>query len=140
MISPRATWSALSVAVALGAAALLVQLRGLKRAARTVWRIAGDVPTRPKPAFPSQFAAGRARAIARVADRMVPMPRCLPRALLLAALLRRRGVAAELCLGTRVRGPFDAHAWVEIEGEPVNEADDLGTAYCTLWQISTLRT
>lgn len=50
-------------------------------------------------------------------------PKCLPRAVVLWALLRRHGVDAEVKLGVRKgeRG-FEAHAWVEIEGLPLNEA------------------
>lgn len=45
---------------------------------------------------------------------------CLEQSLALYVLLRRRGVPAELRLGVQVY-PFYAHAWVELDGEPVNE-------------------
>ena len=45
---------------------------------------------------------------------------CLEQSLALYVLLRRRGVAAELRLGVQAY-PFHAHAWVELDGEPVNE-------------------
>jgi hypothetical protein len=51
---------------------------------------------------------------------------CLPRSVVLWALLRRHGVDAELKLGVR-RGDrgFEAHAWVELEGVALDQhADD----------------
>jgi len=45
---------------------------------------------------------------------------CLEQSLALYVLLRRRGVPAELRLGVQVY-PFYAHAWVELDGKPVNE-------------------
>lgn len=45
---------------------------------------------------------------------------CLEQSLALYVLLRRRGVPAELRLGV-VPSPFYAHAWVEVDGAPVNE-------------------
>jgi hypothetical protein len=46
---------------------------------------------------------------------------CLPKAMALFTLLRRRGVAAELCIGVR-KYPFGAHAWVEHQGRPLDQA------------------
>jgi transglutaminase-like putative cysteine protease len=45
---------------------------------------------------------------------------CLEQSLALFVLLRRRGVPAALRLGVQAY-PFYAHAWVELDGEPVNE-------------------
>jgi hypothetical protein len=45
---------------------------------------------------------------------------CLEQSLALYVLLRRRGVPAELKLGVQPF-PFNAHAWVELDGEPLNE-------------------
>ncbi|MEW6323529.1 MAG: lasso peptide biosynthesis B2 protein [Acidobacteriota bacterium] len=46
---------------------------------------------------------------------------CLFRSLALAAVLRRRGVSADLCIGI-VDVPFAAHAWVESGGVVLNES------------------
>jgi hypothetical protein len=45
---------------------------------------------------------------------------CLLRSITLAAVLRRAGLLAELCIGI-VHVPFAAHAWVEHEGIVLNE-------------------
>jgi hypothetical protein len=45
---------------------------------------------------------------------------CLPRALAAHAMLRRRGIASQLCLGVaRENGDLAAHAWVEIGKEKI---------------------
>jgi len=61
-------------------------------------------------------------ALVEVAGNHAPGPSsCLTRSLLLGWLLRRRGVRSELRIGVRlVQGDFEAHAWVEHEGKPIN--------------------
>jgi hypothetical protein len=49
---------------------------------------------------------------------------CLEQSLALYLLLRRRGVPAVLRIGVRPY-PFTAHAWVELDGEPLNEQEEL---------------
>ncbi|MEW2579481.1 lasso peptide biosynthesis B2 protein [Streptomyces syringium] len=46
---------------------------------------------------------------------------CLPRSLATALLCRLRGTWPTWCTGVRVVPPFTAHAWVEIDGHPVDE-------------------
>jgi hypothetical protein len=48
---------------------------------------------------------------------------CLEQSVFLLWFLRGRGVRAELCLGV-LQYPFKAHAWVEVDGIPVNEHAD----------------
>ena len=48
---------------------------------------------------------------------------CLPRALTIYLLLRRRGVPATLHLGVK-RYPFGAHAWVECLGDVLDDSTD----------------
>lgn len=55
---------------------------------------------------------------------------CLEQSLALFIVLRRRGIRAELKLGVQPR-PFFAHAWVEVDGQPVNEAEDLPLNFAT---------
>lgn len=59
---------------------------------------------------------------------------CLPRAFGLATLLRRHGHDAALVIGVRpedigTRGLENGHAWVEIDGRPVDEPDGKVDAY-----------
>ncbi|MFM8469511.1 MAG: lasso peptide biosynthesis B2 protein [Limisphaerales bacterium] len=65
------------------------------------------------------------------AARHCPWPAtCLRRSLLLWAFLLRSGVASELRLGFRnADGKFEAHAWVELDGVPLNDAPDVRSRY-----------
>ncbi len=74
------------------------------------------------------------RRIAWLVDRAArdcPWPAtCLRRSLLLRAFLLRSGVASELRLGFRMTdGKFEAHAWVEWNGVPLNDAPDVRLRY-----------
>lgn len=46
---------------------------------------------------------------------------CLPRSLGTALLCRLQGTWPTWCTGVRVVPPFTAHAWVEVDGHPVDE-------------------
>jgi transglutaminase-like putative cysteine protease len=72
-------------------------------------------------------ARAAAEAVAIVAGRRVVGARCLGRSLVLWFLLRRRGVDARIVVGARAAeaGALPAHAWVEVEGVPVNDAEDV---------------
>jgi hypothetical protein len=50
---------------------------------------------------------------------------CLEQSLVLWMLLRRRGFPAELKIGVRKDGgEFEAHAWVELDGEALNNESE----------------
>lgn len=56
--------------------------------------------------------------------------RCLLESLTLWYLLRRNGHPADLLLGARtLLGPFEAHAWVELDGEVLNDSDNVRDVY-----------
>jgi hypothetical protein len=46
---------------------------------------------------------------------------CLPRSLGAALLCRLTGTWPTWCTGVRVVPPFTAHAWVEVDGHPIDE-------------------
>jgi len=55
---------------------------------------------------------------------------CLRRSLVLQRMLGRRSIPAELRLGVRKEeGQLKAHAWLEYQGQPVGEAEDLEEKY-----------
>jgi hypothetical protein len=60
------------------------------------------------------------RAVAVAAALYPGRALCLERSLTLYYYLRRAGIGAEFRLGARPH-PFEAHAWVEYAGEPVND-------------------
>jgi hypothetical protein len=45
---------------------------------------------------------------------------CLQRSAVLVKMLRRRGLPAKMVIGAQ-KLPFKAHAWVEVEGEIIND-------------------
>ncbi len=55
---------------------------------------------------------------------------CLARSLVLHWMCRREGIDSHLHIGVRfLETKFDAHAWVEYEGHPVNDAEDVASRY-----------
>lgn len=56
---------------------------------------------------------------------------CLEQSLVLYWLLRRRGVASRYCHGVAAR-PFQAHAWVEYQGEVVNDVAEHSRRFAKL--------
>lgn len=59
--------------------------------------------------------------------------RCLTRSLVLQTILRRRGLDARLRIGVRRdSGQHRAHAWVEWQGHPLCETDDVARRFLPL--------
>jgi hypothetical protein len=53
---------------------------------------------------------------------------CLQRSALTTCLLRWRGVEAQMVIGCR-KFPFHGHAWVEVNGEVVNDKKEVQESY-----------
>lgn len=53
---------------------------------------------------------------------------CLQRSAVATCLLRRQGVPAEMVIGCR-KIPFHSHAWVEVDGEVVNDKKKVQQVY-----------
>ena len=107
-------------AVMLPLTALALRTLGFRRVYAGLDRMAGT-----RVGAPSEDAARqveRARHVNRYLKRNGPYHgNCLSRSLVLWWLLRRRGIACDLRIGTRKRaGEFQAHAWVEYLGRPLN--------------------
>jgi hypothetical protein len=80
---------------------------------------------------PSNEELAAIATMVNIAGNHVPFPStCLTRSLLLKWLLRRRGVDSDVRIGTRLtRGQFEAHAWVEHNGTPLNDQPDIATRF-----------
>jgi hypothetical protein len=66
----------------------------------------------------------------RVAFHVLPPDNCLTRSVYLQWLLQRRGVKSDLRLGVQLHdGQLRAHAWVEANGHPLNDSDDVAERY-----------
>jgi hypothetical protein len=53
---------------------------------------------------------------------------CLQRSFVTTYLLRKHGIAAHMILGAQ-KLPFKAHAWVEVDGQAVNERSNVQATY-----------
>ena len=75
--------------------------------------------------------------LVNIAARCAPVPSsCLSRALLLGWLLRRRGTASHMRIGTRlVDGKLLAHAWIECGGVAINEPADVALVFRPLESV-----
>jgi transglutaminase-like putative cysteine protease len=74
----------------------------------------------------------RAAQMVAVACRRHPLrSSCLPRTIVLWSLLRRRGIDADVRIGVRcdTEGAVKAHAWLEWNGEVLNDAADIARRY-----------
>ena len=73
------------------------------------------------------------KAVRRAARFHLVEMKCLPRALALTKMLAARGIAVDLKLGVRrENGVFAGHAWVEWNGEVVNESAPVTASYAPL--------
>jgi hypothetical protein len=99
---------------------LSLRTAGLHRTAGWAERIAALGPARADSQRSTQATAARVALAAAFYPRRAL---CLEQSLVLFTLLRRGGTPARLRLGVRPL-PFLAHAWVEVDGVPVNEQPD----------------
>ena len=70
-------------------------------------------------------AAQVTRAVGRAAAHHLRPMTCLPRSIALQRMLARRGIASRMQIGVSKEGGapsgITAHAWIEVDGEPVGE-------------------
>jgi hypothetical protein len=123
-----AQWRVVATSVVLLAPIqLMLKTRGLKRTALFL----AARSDRRGGAADRETAVAMAEAVSLVAGRRVVGALCLGRSLLLWFLLRRRGMDAELVVGTNapVDDSWMAHAWVELDSRPVNDVADVRDRY-----------
>jgi len=53
---------------------------------------------------------------------------CLQRSFVTTSLLRKHGIASQMVLGAQ-KLPFHAHAWVEVDGQAINERSNVQATY-----------
>ena len=69
-----------------------------------------------------QYAVTLGRLVNMAANHSLLAINCLPRSLVLWAMLRRAGLAADLRIGVQKEADlFAAHAWVEYAGVPIDD-------------------
>ena len=107
---------------------IAVRLRGFQKVRR--W-VEATVPA-PRAVYGSTAERIRIGVVSvnRVKQFSMLRGNCLSQSLALTRMLRRRGIAPELCVGVRSTKPhFDAHAWVEFEGRVLNDSQDVHTRF-----------
>ena len=114
----------------------------------TVWRRPiGSLatPTSAVGAAPDAMRMDRARHLARSIVRAarfgVFRPKCLVRSVALSNMLVARGIAGGVIrIGVRHKdGEFLAHAWVELGGETIGDADDHVGSFVPLTNVDVHR-
>ena len=87
---------------------------------------------------PAEATDPRAERLARRTARLVALAStalpwhfsCLQRSAVLHLLLRQQRIQADLRIGVRRNeGSFEAHAWVEIAGQPINDAPGIANDF-----------
>ncbi len=113
----RWRWLVLEALVLLAVARFLVARMPLRR-----WRgMLGTLATQPPAVRPGPDDRRLARAVERASQRLPGVSKCLPRAMALHWMLRRRARSSQLVIAVlpaAARGTIeDLHAWVETGGE-----------------------
>lgn len=114
---------------------LALRLAGLSRCTAWIGRHARGSAV---PGTDPRALAGMANA---AVSRALGPRQCLTRSLVLLWLLARRGVTAQLRIGVRKDGSSQllAHAWVEIDGLPVNDEASVVKDYAVFDHALPLR-
>ena len=117
----------------LAAVCILIRLLGYRHTERILAScISSQRHTTPASAA-SMASATHLGELIRIAGNHLPMnATCLRQSLLLWWLLRLRGLAAELRIGVDIREGFAAHAWVELDGCPVNDTPEVTARFAVL--------
>ncbi len=105
---------------------------GFRRWSKLVEKLSKTAKVRqPLPEQMVRDAALRAMRAVRTVELHGPIAaNCLERSMALWWLLRREGAAGELHIGARKeRGRFEAHAWVEIGGQVLNDVAEVHQHY-----------
>jgi len=113
-------------------AALGLSVLGFRRLKELIERL--FLPDRRGVPRDSQAELEQARRIARAVRSAelhgLGRPNCLERSMLLWSLLRHAGIDGELHIGARKNGSrFEAHAWVEMAGQVLNDSADVHAHY-----------
>lgn len=106
---------------------LLLRIAGFSR----FYKAMRACPTLGKPPGNPETARRICTAVDRAATYYYKRAWCLQRSATTVCLLRARGLAAELVIGAR-KMPFTAHAWVELDGEILNNSAIVKDRYTVL--------
>jgi transglutaminase-like putative cysteine protease len=106
---------------------LFLRVAGFER----FYKALRDCPTLGRPPKDPDAVLRICAAVDRAATYYFKHAWCLQRSAAAVCLLRLRGVAAELVIGVR-KMPFAAHAWVEVDGQVLNNSPIVKESYVEL--------
>jgi hypothetical protein len=131
-LSSRERWLLLQAIVLLPVIMLAQRcfgLRPIRAALRRFVRAESTVKRDEKPTLSRDTIT---RLVQVAANRGIGRPTCLHQSLVLWMLLRRYGFNAELWFGVRREmGTLEAHAWIEHQGNVLNDIDDVGARFAS---------
>lgn len=105
------------------------------------WLAGNALATTRPPTEQTRAKVRRAAQMVAAACRRYPFRSgCLPRTIVLWSLLRRRGLHADVRIGVRhdTHGEFQAHAWLEWNGQVINDAGDIASQYLPLPALDSI--
>lgn len=116
--------------------ALLLRVLDFQRTRRLLDRLSPSGTRQAKATEEGMAYALDLGRLTKIAGRYVPANgTCLRQSLLVWWLLRRRGLPADLRIGVSKGEVFAAHAWVELDGLPVNDEADVGERLTPLMRL-----
>ena len=130
-LSPRELWLLAQAVILLPVTLGGVSLLGVNRWQQALTKVVKFRSGSKRDLFVSGEAlVEHAQLIARIvriaAHHGLYRANCLPQTLVLWLMLRREGIESKICFGARKEeGQFQAHAWVECLGRPLNEENDV---------------
>jgi len=131
-LSPREVWLLLQALFLLPLVVLGLRLKPFKSMQSTLTNRlpAGHVSVDSNALSQAHIIAGMVRA---ASVHGLCNATCLPQSLLLWFLLRRHRIGGDLRFGVhKTETRLDAHAWVEVDGVPINDTQDVQKRYTPL--------
>lgn len=123
VLNPAESFLILRMATWVAIFSFLVRLRPLPRALELI--TAGGKPTSDESAVETEQKLARALDLLLGIDLLIYKPICWKRAALLHRYLGLNGIKTQVMFGVRKQpnGVLDGHAWLEVKGKPILEAE-----------------
>lgn len=130
----RSRLFAIQLVVELSLIAVLLRLVELHRLQPFLLRLS-PAPRMRSTSISFHDASELGRRVSGIARRL-PFPvDCLPQSVTIWWILLRFGATGDICIGVQRHGRFFAHAWVELDGRPVNDEVDVGERFQILTRL-----
>lgn len=111
---------------------LSLKLKGMKYTQAILTRLSSSVDNKNEKKENLYIVIITAKMV-KIASKYQICATCLRRSLVLWFLLKKQGINSKLCIGVRQeKGQFEAHAWVEFKGIPINENENLKEMFVTM--------